>query len=626
MDFFAHQERLRRNTLLLLLLYLAAVAVIVFGVYLAIVMIVVLEEPTAIGGLWSPLLFYWVAGGTLLLILAGSLYKISALALGGGAAVAEAMGGRLVSRDAPSPEEQRLLNVVDEMAIASGVPTPPVYLLDQEPAINAFAAGRSLGGAVVAVTRGCLERLDRDELQGVIGHEFSHILNGDMRLNLRLIGILHGILLIGLMGEGLMRGAGRSRSRDSGQAVLLGLALFVIGYFGVFFGRWIQAAVSRQREFLADASAVQFTRNAAGIAGALKKIGGFQQGARLAAPATGEVAHLLFGEGLAPLAGLFSTHPPLEERIRRLEPGFQPEKGWGERALTPLAVGATTPLASSNTLGLVAEELPAMAGVLEEMHLAYARQLMTRVPSPIRRHMAQRAGAKQVTYTLLLSEQKATRDEQLMLIEAEEGRVARDWCDANRDWMAEEGGRLRLPVLNRLMATLKALPAQQRIDFVDTLDRLVMADGELELLEFTLTTILADQLLDGDARLRRFAGEQRMTRERACVLLFSQLAHGGHGERGAAADAFDAALEESAIGYLVTIEPRERLSLTLFDRALTRLSNQSPALKRRLVAGCAAAVVNDGRVSVIEAELLRAICLRLGVPMPLLLAGQLENG
>ena len=626
MDFFAHQERLRRNTLLLLLLYLAAVALIVLGVYLTIRVIVLFEEPTAVDGLWSPTLFAWVAGGTLSLILVGSLYKISALAMGGGAAVAEAMGGRLVRRDAPSPEEQRLLNVVDEMAIASGVPTPAVYLLDQEPAINAFAAGRSLGGAVVAVTRGTLDQLDRDELQGVIGHEFSHILNGDMRLNLRLIGILHGILLIGMAGEGLMRGGGRSRRGGSGQAMLLGLALFIIGYLGVFFGRWIQAAVSRQREFLADASAVQFTRNPAGIAGALKKIGGFRRGTRLGAPRAGEVAHLLFGEGVAPLAGLFSTHPPLEERIRRLEPGFEPDEGWGERPLSSPSSAVITPLASSNILGLVPEALPAMAGVLEEEHLAYARQLTARIPPSIRRHMEQRAGAKQVTYTLLLAKEEEIREEQLALIEARDGRVARDWCETNRCWMAEEGDRLRLPVLNRLVATLKELPAQQRIDFIDTVHRLVKADGELELLEFTLSTILADQLLDGDARARRFSGGERVSRERASVLLFSQLAHGGHTEREAAAGAFDAALKESAIGYLATIEPRERLSLTRFDRALTRLSGLPPAFKRRLVAGCAAAVVDDARVTVIEAELLRAICARLGVPMPPLLPGQLRNG
>ena len=283
--------------------------------------------------LWNPELFGLVAMGTSAVIAAGSLYKMAALS-GGGHTVAELLGGRLLRADAATPAERRLLNVVEEMAIASGVPVPPVYLLENELGINAFAAGHAPGDAVVAVTAGTLARLSRDELQGVIAHEFSHILNGDMRLNIRLMGVLFGILVIGLTGWIIFRsttgGYVRLGARDDDRKgfnplPLIGLALYVIGYVGVFFGNLIKAAVSRQREFLADASAVQFTRNPDGIAGALKKIGAVAEGSRIQDPHAEEASHMFFGDALSgwtELFGLLATHPPLVERIKRIDPSF----------------------------------------------------------------------------------------------------------------------------------------------------------------------------------------------------------------------------------------------------------------------------------------------------------------
>ncbi|HEY0721526.1 MAG TPA: M48 family metalloprotease, partial [Gammaproteobacteria bacterium] len=277
MDFFGAQEQARRQTRRLIVLFVMAVVTVIVAVYAAVMLIFIGSGERQTLSLWDPDLFLIISAVTTLFIAGGSLYKTSALASGGGEAVAEALGGRRVSRASEDLLERRLLNVVDEMAIASGVATPKVFILDDEPGINAFAAGFSTQQAAVAVTRGTLEQLSRDELQGVIAHEFSHILNGDMRLNLRLIGILHGILLLALLGRIILRNTGRSRSKNGGGIVFFGLALLVIGYIGVFFGNLIKAAASRQREFLADASAVQFTRNPEGIGGALKKIGGFEQ-------------------------------------------------------------------------------------------------------------------------------------------------------------------------------------------------------------------------------------------------------------------------------------------------------------------------------------------------------------
>ena len=335
MNFFEHQEAARKKTSLLVFYFVLAVAAIVAAVYLAVLAAFLFAEKDRPGGLdvsllWQPELFLLVAVATLALVGGGSVYRIAALS-GGGHTVAELLDGRPIDPNTTDPDERRVLNVVEEMAIASGTPVPPVYLLEDEEGINAFAAGYTPSDAVIGVTRGCVQSLTRDELQGVIAHEFSHILNGDMRLNIRLMGVLYGILMISITGWFLFRitGGGSSR-RDDGDKKegnnplpLLGLALYVIGYVGVFFARLIKAAVSRQREYLADASAVQFTRNPPGIAGALKKIGASADGSRVRDAEAEEVSHMFFGEALGLAASnLMATHPPLADRIRRIDPSF----------------------------------------------------------------------------------------------------------------------------------------------------------------------------------------------------------------------------------------------------------------------------------------------------------------
>src|SRR6185295_10385386 len=248
--------------------------------------------------------------------------------------------------------ERRLVNVVEEMAIASGVRVPTVYVMDGERGINAFAAGWDASGAVVVATRGTLETLNRDELQGVVGHEFSHILNGDMRLNIRMLGVLAGIVFIGSIGEFVMRSTRESRdSKAAGGVFLVGLALFIIGYVGLFFARVIKAAVSRQREFLADAASVQFTRNPDGIAGALDQIRGASSGALISARCAEDMSHMFFGQSVRMrLGGLLATHPSLDERIARINPGFQPAAYRGKRP--PVAEDAApAPAAAAGLAG-----------------------------------------------------------------------------------------------------------------------------------------------------------------------------------------------------------------------------------------------------------------------------------
>ena len=337
MDFFEHQDAARRRTGWLIFYFILAVVAIVVAIYFVVLIALVFIGDSGRSGSpnpymqtpWHPDLFALVALATIGVILLSSLYKTSQLAAGG-EAVALMMGGRLIDRQTRDLAERRLLNVVDEMALASGTPVPPVYVMDNEPSINAFAAGHQPGDAVIGVSHGCLEYLNRDELQGVMAHEFSHILNGDMRMNLRLVGILYGILVIAMIGWFVLRSmpfSGRSsrNNKDSGGAIAvilaIGIGLLVIGSVGLFFGKLIKSAVSRQREYLADASAVQFTRLPDGIAGALKKIGGRPETSKIKDAHAEEISHMFFGSAFGSLNfQFFATHPPLVERIQKSTP------------------------------------------------------------------------------------------------------------------------------------------------------------------------------------------------------------------------------------------------------------------------------------------------------------------
>lgn len=328
MDFFAHQEQARKHTKVLVIYFVIAVLCIIASVYIASLLIFFSTHANQAPGvppaefvLWDPRLFLYVVLGTLGVVSIGSLYKTAALAKGG-SAVAESLGGRLVNPDTSDPDERKLRNVIEEMAIAAGVPVPKIYVLDDEKTINAFAAGHTPDDAAIGVTRGCMTLLSREELQGVLGHEFSHILNGDMRLNLRVMGVIFGILCLAVIGRVLIYSRGGGRGRN--PMMFLGLALIVIGAIGMFFGRLIQAALSRQREFLADASSVQFTRNPAGLSGALQKIGGV--GSQVESAHAGEASHMFFENGMGkPFLGALATHPPLDERIRAIDPGWDGE-------------------------------------------------------------------------------------------------------------------------------------------------------------------------------------------------------------------------------------------------------------------------------------------------------------
>ncbi len=634
MDFFARQDKARRNTKLLVFYFGLAVIFIVVSVYVVIagVFLRPRRDPLAnLDWVWNPEWMGWVALGTLTVIAVGSLFKILELSRGG-AAVATALGGRPVNPQSSNPDERKLLNVVEEMAIASGVPVPDVYLLDREQAINAFAAGFKPGDAVIGVTRGCMTLLSRDELQGVMAHEFSHVLNGDMRLNLRLIGWLNGILCVALLGYYLMRVSfyGGGSSKKGGNFLpLVGLALIVIGWTGVFFGRLIKSGVSRQREFLADAAAVQFTRNPDGLVSALKKIGGVSQGSRLQAPAAEESSHLFFGNGLKPglFSGMFATHPPLVRRIRVWEPAF--DGNYPKVATNPSRppVVSKKPTDSRDRLhglagpailaGVAAAEAMKDAGEPTFAHLALAGKLVAALSDSLRDAAHEPFGATVLIYGMLLvKDEAASQVASRLLTEAVQQELARLLPE-----LRKLPPRTRLPLIEMSLPALRQLSPDQFESFETNVRRLIEADNEINLFEYAALKLLARHLTPHfrKATKTRTARYYSLNPLKAhCSILLSGLAHLGNQDPKKIQEAYAAGMAKLDLNEsdLPPLRPFGAANLPQIDEALDRLVLIALPLKRKLLAACAFAAASDARLGEKEAELLRAIADTLECPVP----------
>jgi Zn-dependent protease with chaperone function len=643
MDFFAAEGRAKKKTSRLLLLFgLAVAGTVVAGYFLAVFALRAGEVRHAyryradLGdfSLWQPGTFAVVTVVTCAVIALASLYKWTEFR-GGGASVAESVGGRRVDPHTLDLHERQLLNVVEEMAIAAGLPVPAVYIQDEEPAINAFAAGLTHSDAVVTVTRGTLEKLSRDELQGVVAHEFSHILNGDMRINVRVSAIIFGILVLGLAGRAVlwsMRFGRVGSDRDSkgnGAIVVLalGLGLMVIGYVGYFFGRLIQASLSRQREFLADASAVQFTRNPGGVTNALKKIGGYTLGSSLETHRAAEISHFFFAQAFASqFGGLWATHPPLDVRIRAIDPSFDgqfiapPEVAGIARApaapLPPLAAVAPAAAFSGAALGAA---LTAAAGTLTPDSAAGAQALLAGIPASLRTAARSPHDAEILVYGLLLDgDDEAVRERQLALVAAAEGGeslTTLKQLDAGLRGL--EPGH-RLPLLQLALPALKALPPTALGTFAATLDALVMADGKVTTFEFALQRLVLRALAVSrapSAAVTQIYSFQAVVPEISVVL--AALAHAASSDPAEAGSAFAAgAAQLPLIQAGLTFLPEDQSSLAALDAALNKLAGASGPIKQRLLVAGAHVVGADGVLRTEEIELLRAVAASLDVPVP----------
>ncbi len=648
MDFFEAQDRARRRSQRLVWLFLLAVLGTIGASYLAATIIFSQLEgrtdPDYVAGdplpflYWDPRLFTGIAGATVVIVALASLYKWSQMRAGG-SAVAEMVGGRRVDPHTTDLRERRLLNVVEEMAIASGTPVPAVYVLENEPGINAFAAGLTTSDAVVAVTRGTMDKLTRDELQGVVAHEFSHILNGDMRLNVKLSAIVFGILVLGLLGRGILRSLGRGRIRTGGGGknkggglalvVAVGVALLVIGYIGYFFGRLIQAAVSRQREFLADASAVQFTRNPLGIGGALKKIGGYALGSTMLDARCGEIGHFFFAQGFrSSFGGLWATHPPLDQRIRAVEPQWDgklfdpPEVVAVEREsfrdVEARRRGETPP----PRVPFAATVVAAALGTLTESQHSAAQDLLACLPEELRNAAHDPLRTAPLIYALLLgASPEATREAQLALVQRLAGPEDAAAARALAPTAAALEPQTRLPLLQLCLPTLRTFDATALERFVTTLDALVHADANVSVFEFALQKMLLQQI----ERLRRPARRADYHSFRAVagdlVIVLSALAHlGAAGDASRAARAFAAGAGQLTLLDSLRLAPPAGCGLEKLDGALDRLAASVLPIKQRTLLAAAHVVGADGTVSAEEAELYRAIAAVLDCPAPPLVA------
>jgi len=662
MDFFEHQDAARRKTGRLVILFILAVIGIIVALYFVFtaVMLYLDHKQGRPFDWWHPQMAMYVVGGTLAVVLLGSLYKTIQLGAGG-RAVAQMLGGVPVEPGTRDPLERRLLNVVEEMAIASGVPVPAVYHLPQEGGINAFAAGTKPGDAVIGVTRGTMQQLTRDELQGVIAHEFSHILHGDMRLNLRLIAVLHGILLIGIIGYWILRvgGSGRSsRKKGGGQIALIGLGLLVIGYVGVFFGKLIKSAVSRQREFLADASAIKFTRNDWGLSGALKKIGGFVNGSRVVDPNAEQASHMFFGEAVsAAWFNAMATHPPLDERIRRIDPkwggefeasspatpeqleqlvavearrspaeaaalGFDASRTGRARAAEALARDVRQAAEAGAARQVRVQDVLSRIGNPQQEHLEYAGQLRSSIPATLVEAARAPFSARAVIYALLLNREAEPRQFQFDRLT----RFAEPAALRETRRLAGEAGalavELRLPLVDLAVPALRQLTAEQYALFKDNVQHLIDADQRVDLFEYVLQRILLRHLAPQFEPRRRDVVQYHALKPLAghCAALLSVLAHAGSSDTGEVRRAFGLARQRLRLD--LELGDRKHSGLRAIDGALQTFATASPQIKKRVLDACVVCIAADGVTTVAEAELLRAVADALGCPVPPFLPGQ----
>ncbi|QQR90798.1 MAG: M48 family metallopeptidase [Myxococcales bacterium] len=634
MDFFEHQIQAHRRTRLLLLLMGLAVLAISSSLYLVFSLLQGYTSEVFV--FLGPVSFFKIFGGTLAVVLLASFGRTLILKRIGGQGVAEMLGGRLLSPQTDDEHERRLINVVEEMSIASGVPLPKIYVLDKELAINAFAAGYETNDAVVAVTRGTLEQLSRDELQGVIAHEYSHILNGDMNINLKLMGVLFGILLIALAGRFLLRislySRGRSRSRDAGSAklvmVLLGVVLFIVGYLGHFFARLIQAAVSRQREFLADASAVQFTRNPEGIAGALQKIATVPTQSKLTHARAAEASHFYFGDGLRlNLGGWLSTHPPIAERIKRIDKNLlqksavEHTKAQGMPQTKGMAHAAGFAGVSQASLQ---KELPEPKDALATASVRppdyqQADRMIGNLPPALIALAHEPFSACALLFSLLLSS------------EHELGRNQHSYLRQNfHPQIDEELAQLpsfgsldavqKITLIELAGGSLRHLSKEQQHRALQAVDWLVRSDGRINLLEVLLAHTMRRHLYSS-ACIKKGKGLSFAALLEECSVVFSVLAHAGSRERGAQQSAFDAGLaylsqsQAKRSAQLHFIPPSEH-SLSALGAALDVLSAADPNTARLIHHASYQVLMSDGKMNDAERVLFVALNQALGIPVP----------
>ena len=632
MNFFQRQEQTRQSSRRLVLLFAIAVLAVISAVNLVVFFVLSTAESNERGYV-VPLSDYLFAhpGAALLTTLVvaaiiglASLYKTVVLG-GGGGVVARSLGGVRISADTTDPQQRRLLNVVEEMSIASGVPMPEVYLLEQEAGINAFAAGHNASNAAIGVTRGTIATLNRSELQGVIAHEFSHILNGDMRLNIRLMGLLFGLLVIALIGRTVLRlSGGSSESKKTLPILAVALVVMVVGYVGLFFGRLIQAAISRSREALADASAVQFTRDPTGLRGALVKIGALSSGSKLANPDAEEVAHMLFAPGIS---RLFATHPSLEDRLKAIDPQFDPKEfdkarqqmiaaaQQGKADAAPRKSSAEKLESLINMPGTAPAAVAGLVGNPGTIHMQVARQIRKSLPELVVAASRHAESARALLLALALDANAEVRERQLNFIGKQLSVEVAELVISLQSPVDALEPEQRMPALFGAFPALRQLTREDRMQLMACLNGMLQREGRVSLQSYVLRKLTQVHLHDDLSPSARVRQLPLNVVQRDVQVLFSVIAQHGHADEASARRAY-----EVGVHHLL---PRERPPFLAseqwaqpLDVALSRLDQLAPIMKEQLIEAIVKTVTHDQQLTLGEAELLRTVCATLHCPLP----------
>ncbi len=659
MDFFDHQDRARRKTGQLILLFAFGVAATLVAVNLiCFIGFWFFYQPESVShsidtrqlpslfqtllngqdfrvtsknndfltlwrAWWGSNLNWQVSIGVVAAVGIGTLFRFLELA-GGGRKVAEWAGAQPADMTSKDPKVRQFINVCEEMAIAAGMPVPELFVMEREQGINAFVAGYSPAEAVLVVTRGALNRLNRDQLQGVIGHEYSHILNGDMRLNVRLMSFLAGLVMIGQMGMWLMESSfgsrrhyyGRDSSRGMGFASFgVGLVLAAVGYIGVLVGRMIKAAVSRQREFLADASSVQFTRNPDGLAGALYEIKISSEGSQLGHRHAEDMSHFCFGETVA-LSDKLATHPPVAERIRRISPNYIAKERTRRRQTETAEQSVSRNRPDMFESVLASTGIAAMVGQVTPDHLQYAQGLYKHIPEQLKNWVHQSDGAKAFIYSQILLGSEGVRQALVNLIKQEDPQVV---ATLQKLWPYSQqvDEQLRLPLLEMAIPTLKRLPEADRVILLDRLDRMVILDGRVDFVEWVTMTLLRLRLAQNPVDRSGKLNSNIANFAQSLRILFASIARFTPdqvlAEQGYAQVCQQLGIEEEGSGWPV------RVAYEQLSEALAELSGISFMWRKVILQACADLIQQDGHIAFREYELLRIVAECLESPLPVLM-------
>ena len=608
MNFYEHQDRARKRTKVIVLLFIVAV-IIIMGVIVV---------PVGLASEWNGGAIAIASVCCLLIVGISTLVKLGQLN-DGGRVVAEMLGGTELQTSGRNKAEQKVKNIVEEMAIASGMPVPSIFIIEDN-SINAFAAGWTPSDAVIGVTRGCIEQLNRDELQGVIAHEFSHISHGDMRINIRLIGVIFGIMAIGItgwifaryIGPIILRSSSRSRSKEGVGGAGIGLAVIVFGLFlvicgsvGTFFGRLIQAAVSRQREFLADASAVQYTRNPNGIGSALRKIGGIPQQSSFSKDG-GQCNHMFFSQAVR---SLFASHPPTTERVARVE-GI-------DVASLPAPTRVESGGVSENISGFsstsVAQGVQEASGIQEE-YVARAKLAINNISPTIKEALHNSWSARLVMYSLLINKGDPKQHKLLTNLLSDQEFVE---LKNLLPLVKKEDRASRLPMIDLAAPALKQMSNEQQVAFAKTLTTLVNSDHVYSRFEWVLVSVIKKHLANKNVRADSKKANKTLARcSKEINVVLSALAYSGADSGDLASGAHGHAWRVTGLKEMTMVQVND-CTMESMQKSLCALQSLRFVEKQKFLQACESCVENDGNVTVAEAETIRGIGDMLDCPIPM---------